>query len=87
MVLDTFSVQGFLTFMSGYAVFLGPFAGIMIADYYIVHKCRVDVPAMYDPNGGYRYTYGVASLLLLPAGFPPLYSNRVPTFRRIGERH
>jgi len=45
-------------------VFLGPFAGIMIADYYIVHKCRVDVPAMYDPNGRYRYTYGVVSLLL-----------------------
>ena len=48
--------------MSGYTVFLGPFAGIMIADYYIVHKCRVDVPAMYDPKGRYRYTYGVVSL-------------------------
>ena len=87
MVLDTLSVQGFLTFMSGYAVFLGPFAGIMIADYYIVHKCRVDVPAMYDPNGRYRYTYGIVSLLPRPADFPPLYSHRVPAFRRIGERH
>ena len=48
--------------MNGYTVFLGPFAGIMISDYYIVHKCRVDVPAMYDPNGRYRYTYGVVSL-------------------------
>ena len=55
------SVQGFLTFMSGYTVFLGPFAGIMIADYYIVHRCRVDVPAMYDPHGRYRYTSGVVS--------------------------
>jgi len=52
--------------MSGYTVFLGPFAGIMIADYYIVHKCRVDVPAMYDPNGRYRYTYGVVSLFSPP---------------------
>jgi len=52
--------------MSGYTVFLGPFAGIMIADFYIVHRCKVDVPAMYDPHGRYRYTSGVVSL------FPPL---------------
>ena len=63
VVPHTLSVQGFLTFMNGYTVFLGPFAGIMIADYYIVHKCRVDVRAMYDPNGRYRYSFGVVSLL------------------------
>ncbi len=27
-----FSAQGFLSFMSGYTVFLGPFAGIMVTD-------------------------------------------------------
>lgn len=52
------SAQGFLTFMSGYTVFLGPFAGIMVTDYWLVHRCKVDVPAMYDPQGRYRYTYG-----------------------------
>ena len=26
--------------------------------YWIVHKCKVDVPAMYRPNGRYRYTFG-----------------------------
>ena len=50
--------------MNGYTVFLGPFAGIMISDYYLVHNCRVDVPAMYDPNGRYRYTSGIVSLSL-----------------------
>lgn len=68
------SVQGFLSFMNGYTVFLGPFAGIMISDFYIVHKCRVDVPAMYDPNGRYRYASGVnwrAALALIIA-VPPL---------------
>lgn len=48
--------------MNGYTVFLGPFAGIMISDYYIVHKCRVDVPAMYNPNGRYRYAFGIVCL-------------------------
>ena len=47
-------------------MFLGPFAGIMISDYYLVHKCRVDVPAMYNPNGRYRYTSGVVSLFCTP---------------------
>jgi NCS1 family nucleobase:cation symporter-1 len=51
-------VQGFLSFMNGYTVFLGPFAGIMVADYWLVHRGRVDVAAMYDPHGRYRYTYG-----------------------------
>ncbi|KAF9779792.1 NCS1 nucleoside transporter family [Thelephora terrestris] len=68
------SVQGFLSFMSGYTVFLGPFAGIMISDYYLVHKCQVDVPAMYDPNGRYRYTYGInwRAALALVVAVPPL---------------
>jgi len=68
------SAQGFLSFVNGYTVFLGPFAGIMISDYYIVHKCRVDVPAMYSPNGRYRYTLGInwrAALALIVA-VPPL---------------
>lgn len=53
-----YSAQGFLTFMSGYTVFLGPFAGIMVTDYWLLHRCKVDVPAMYDPHGRYRYAYG-----------------------------
>jgi len=60
--------------MNGYTVFLGPFAGIMVADYWLVHRGRIDVPAMYDPHGRYRYTYGVnwrAALALLLA-VPPL---------------
>lgn len=69
--------------MNGYTVFLGPFAGIMIADYYIVHRCRVDVPAMYDPNGRYRYTSGVVSLSLRPYF---IHTILLP-FCRTGERH
>ncbi|KAI0649150.1 NCS1 nucleoside transporter family [Trametes meyenii] len=78
------SAQGFLSFMNGYTVFLGPFAGIMVADYWIVHKCKVDVPAMYDPHGRYRYTYGfnwravVAILVSVPPNMPGLISSINP---------
>ncbi|KAG5638409.1 hypothetical protein H0H81_000186 [Sphagnurus paluster] len=53
------TAPGFLSFMSGYTVFLGPFAGIMISDYWLVHKGKVDVPAMYHPRGRYRYWNGI----------------------------
>ncbi|KAI6019475.1 NCS1 nucleoside transporter family [Pisolithus microcarpus] len=52
------SAQGFLSFMNGYTIFLGPFAGIMITDFWLLHKGHVDVPAMYDPYGRYRYAHG-----------------------------
>ncbi|KAJ6619766.1 permease for cytosine/purines, uracil, thiamine, allantoin-domain-containing protein [Mycena sp. CBHHK59/15] len=69
------SAPGFLTFMSGYTVFLGPFAAIMAIDYWIVHKCNVDVPAMYDPHGRYRYWNGInwrAAVALLFSVTPSL---------------
>ncbi|CAK7224800.1 hypothetical protein SBRCBS47491_005676 [Sporothrix bragantina] len=53
------SAANFLTFMGGYAVFLAPIAGIMAADYWIVKNRHVDVPALYDPHGRYRYRGGV----------------------------
>ncbi|KAH8829891.1 cytosine-purine permease [Flagelloscypha sp. PMI_526] len=53
------TAPGFLSFMGGYVVFLGPFAGIMASDYWLVRRGRVDVPALYFPHGRYRYVGGV----------------------------
>ncbi|EIN05896.1 NCS1 nucleoside transporter family [Punctularia strigosozonata HHB-11173 SS5] len=67
------NATGFLSFMNGYTVFLGPFAGIMVTDYWLIHRCKVDVPAMYLPQGRYRYIGGVnwrAALALL-CSVPP----------------
>ncbi|KAF8846459.1 uridine permease-like protein Fui1 [Acephala macrosclerotiorum] len=52
------SAETFLAFMGGYAVFLAPIAGILCADYWIVHRQHIDVPALYDPNGRYHYFHG-----------------------------
>lgn len=41
--------------MGGYAVFLAPMAGIIASDYWLVKRQHIDVPALYDPNGRYRY--------------------------------
>jgi NCS1 family nucleobase:cation symporter-1 len=71
--------ETFLSFMSGYSVFLAPMAGefcessqtveahsliflatgIIAADYWLIKRRHIDVPALYDPHGRYRYHYGV----------------------------
>ena len=69
------SATTFLAFMGGYAVFLAPMAGIIASDYWLVKKQHVDVPALYDPKGRYRYWYGInwrAMLAFLLAVCPNL---------------
>jgi NCS1 family nucleobase:cation symporter-1 len=63
------------SWLVGYSALLGPVGGIMIADYFVVHGTKLDVPALYDPNGRYRYTGGwslVAILAFVLAVLPSL---------------
>jgi len=53
------SAQTFLAFMGGYAVFLAPIAGVLASDYWLVKKQHIDVPALYNPDGRYRYWKGI----------------------------
>jgi NCS1 family nucleobase:cation symporter-1 len=46
------------TWLIGYSALLGPIAGIMIADYFILRRRHLDVVQLYDPHGRYRYTGG-----------------------------
>ncbi|KAK8133147.1 permease [Apiospora kogelbergensis] len=66
------SAATFLAFMGGYAIFLGPMAGIMVADYWFVKKQHIDIPALYNPHGRYAYTAGcnwrAAVAFLVPVG-------------------
>jgi NCS1 family nucleobase:cation symporter-1 len=69
------SAGTFLAFMGGYAVFLAPIAGIMVADYWLVSGQKLDVPALYNPEGRYRYYAGInwrAAIAFLVAVMPNL---------------
>jgi NCS1 family nucleobase:cation symporter-1 len=46
------------TWLVGYSALLGPVGGIMIADYFVLRGRELDVPALYDPHGCYRYSRG-----------------------------
>ncbi len=46
------------TWLIGYSALLGPIGGILIADYFVLRRTRLDVRALYNPDGEYRFTNG-----------------------------
>ena len=38
--------------------FMGPLAGIICSDYYLVRKSKLNVKELYNPNGLYSYDGG-----------------------------
>jgi NCS1 family nucleobase:cation symporter-1 len=43
------------TWLIGYSALLGPIAGIMLCDYYLVRRTNLNVDALYDEKGEYAY--------------------------------
>lgn len=54
----------------GYSALLGPIAGIMIADYWLVRRTELDVPDLYRPNGRYGRWNAVALVALVLGVIP-----------------
>jgi len=82
------STQGYIfTWLIGLGALLGPLLGIMIADYWLVRRGRLDAAALFDLTGRYSYRGGwnpaaVSALMLgiipnvpgfLHAGFPAVF--------------
>jgi NCS1 family nucleobase:cation symporter-1 len=54
----------------GYSSFLGPIAGILICDYFIIRKRKLNTKDLYDPKGEYSYYKGfnIKAIYALVAG-------------------
>ena len=53
------STQGYIfTWLIGYSALLGPVAGILIVDYYLIRHTQLDVDDLYKENGRYTYSAG-----------------------------
>lgn len=68
------STSGYIfTWLIGYSALLGPIGGILIVDYYLVRRRRLDVDALYRRQGPYWYRAGVnpAALVALALGAAP----------------
>jgi NCS1 family nucleobase:cation symporter-1 len=68
------------TWLIGYSGLMGAIAGIMICDYWILRRQRLDLAALFDPRGKYSYTSGFnwRALVALFAAIVPV----VPGFLR-----
>ncbi|RPD56001.1 NCS1 nucleoside transporter family [Lentinus tigrinus ALCF2SS1-6] len=55
------SSNSFTSYLSAYSVFLSSIAGVMITDYYVIHKGHYSVKDLYRArrDGWYWYTYGI----------------------------
>ncbi len=52
------------TWLIGYSALLGPIGGIMIADYFVWRRRKLDVEALYAPRGAYCYHRGFSLVAL-----------------------
>ena len=76
------STNGYIyTWLTGYGALLGPIAGILIADYWLVRGTRLDLEGLYEEEGPYRYGNGwnTKALVALALGIAP----NVPGFLKI----
>ncbi|HEX8473553.1 MAG TPA: NCS1 family nucleobase:cation symporter-1 [Pyrinomonadaceae bacterium] len=46
------------TWLIGYSGLMGAIAGILICDYWVLRRQRLDLAALYDPHGRYAYSNG-----------------------------
>src|SRR5208283_5105187 len=58
------------TWLIAYSALLGPIGGILIADYFVYRRRKLDAAALYQPEGEYRFTNGfsVVALVAFVAG-------------------
>jgi nucleobase:cation symporter-1, NCS1 family len=79
-LMETFGSYVF-TWLVGYSGLLGPVAGVMVADYFLVRRTRLDVPSLYKRGGVYEHARGfnpVAIVALLLGVLVALIGKFVP---------
>jgi NCS1 family nucleobase:cation symporter-1 len=77
-------------FLGGLGALLGPLYGIMVTDYYLVRRGRVNLPELYSesPEGAYHYRGGVnlrAVAAFIPASLIAILLALVPAFETLSQ--
>ena len=68
------------TWLVGYSGWMGAIAGILICDYWVIRKQKLNLPALFDPKGQYAYSEGFnwRAVIVLVLAIAPV----VPGFLR-----
>lgn len=65
-------------FVNAIGATMGPLLGIILVDYYLIARGEVDVQALYQEHGAYRYQGGWNVNALIAAGIGALFSSVLP---------
>jgi NCS1 family nucleobase:cation symporter-1 len=62
-----------MRWLVAYSALLGSVAGVLLADYFVIRRTRLDVPGLYRRSGPYWFTWGfhLRALVALAAGIGP----------------
>lgn len=62
---------------------MGPIFGIMMVDYYLIRQGKLDVNALYQENGEFRFQNGWHAKAFVAFGVGLVFSSLLPTFTTI----
>jgi NCS1 family nucleobase:cation symporter-1 len=62
---------------------MGPIFGVMMVDYYLIRAGKVDVNALYQEHGEFRFQNGYNTAAFIAAGVGILFSTILPNFTSI----
>ena len=68
------NAAGLLAFLSGYSCVMGPMAGVMVSDFYLIKQRKLNIHELYKDHGIYYYSHGVnwRAFAAFGCGFVPL---------------
>ena len=67
-------------FVNAIGATMGPLLGIILVDYYLIARGQLDVAALYQEHGRYRYSGGWNLAALIATGVGALFSSILPNF-------
>ena len=70
-------------FVNAIGATMGPLLGVILVDYYLVAKGNINVAALYDEHGEYRYEGGWNVNALVATGIGALFSTILPNFTHL----
>ena len=70
-------------FVNGIGATMGPLLGIILVDFYLIAKGQVNVQALYQEHGEYRYQGGWNINALVATGVGAVFSTILPNFTNL----
>lgn len=70
-------------FVNAIGATMGPLLGIILVDYYLVAKGHINVQALYQEHGEYRYEGGWNVNALIATGIGSIFSTILPNFTNL----